>query len=159
MIDGLSTRRGRRLALVAAGLGGLVYLNALHNPFVYDDYRTIVDNGSIQTLLQPRAIVMHEPTRPLVNLSYAIDRALWGAAPFGFHLTNLLLHVLNVGLLFLIARRLVEDQQRTQSSEPGVLNAEPETRNLQPRPLAVAFAAAALFAVHPMMTEAVGYIS
>ena len=34
------------------GLAGLVYVNALHNPFVYDDFRTILDDGSI-TSAQP----------------------------------------------------------------------------------------------------------
>ena len=32
-----------------------------------------------------RAIVLHDVTRPMVNLSYAIDRAIWGAEPFGYH--------------------------------------------------------------------------
>jgi Flp pilus assembly protein TadD len=111
-----------------------VYLNALHNPFVYDDYHTVAANPSIVTLTNLRAIVSHDMTRPLVNASYAVDRALWGAGPFGFHLTSLLLHLLNVVLLFQIARRL---DSRVE----------------------VAFAAAALFAVHPMMTESVGYVS
>ena len=57
-----------------------------------------------------------------------------GPAPFGFHVTNVLLHMLNVVLLFQLARRF---------ARIGL----------------AAFAAAALFAVHPMMTEAVGYIS
>ena len=77
-------RRGTLLCFVAAALGGLVYLNAFHNPFVYDDHPTILDNGSIRSLLEPRAIVLHDVTRPLVNLSYAVDRAIWGAGPFGF---------------------------------------------------------------------------
>src|SRR4029077_11939329 len=105
----------------------------LHNPFVYDDHHTIVTNTSIVRLTDLRAIVRHDVTRPLVNLSYAIDRALWGGEPFGFHASSVLLHMLNVALLFALARRL-----------SGSF---------------AAFAAAALFAVHPMMTEAVGYVS
>ena len=35
-------------------LVGLVYVNALQNPFVYDDFRTIVDNGSITNLTDAR---------------------------------------------------------------------------------------------------------
>jgi hypothetical protein len=117
----------------AVVLAGLVYLNALHNPFVYDDYHTIVTNTSIRPMINLRAIVLHDVTRPLVNASYAIDRAIWGGQPFGFHVTSVLLHMLNVGLLFALARRLT-----------GSL---------------AAFAAAVLLAVHPMMTEAVGYVS
>ena len=119
---------------VAALLGGVVYLNALHNPFVYDDYHTVVENASIARVTDLRAIVLGAVTRPIVNFSYAVDRALWGTKPLGFHVTNVLLHMLNVVLLFALARRLSEDRL-------------------------AAFAAAALFAVHPMMTEAVGYIA
>lgn len=122
---------------LAALLAVLVYANALHNPFVYDDYHTVVANASLQRVGDIRAIVLHDVTRPLVNYSYAVDRALWGATPVGFHVTNVLLHALNVVLLFQFVARTVRG----------------------PRSGLAAFAASALLAVHPMMTEAVGYIS
>src|SRR5215475_2511435 len=112
----------------------LVYVNALHNPFVYDDYHTVIANTSILSLTNLVGIVLHDMTRPLVNFTYAVDRVTWGASPFGFHVTNVLLHVLNVGLFVLLASR-------------GGLGR------------GATFAASALFAVHPMMTEAVGYVS
>jgi hypothetical protein len=127
------------LCATSALLAGAVYANALRNPFVYDDHRTIVANASIHDVTNLRAIVLHDVTRPLVNFSYAVDRALWGPRPFGFHLDSVLLHMLNVALLFRLAWRLAQDGRRA--------------------PQAPAFAASALFAVHPMMTEAVGYIS
>ena len=120
------------------GLAGLVYVNALQNPFVYDDFRTILDNGSITNLTDVRAIILHDSTRPVVNLSYAIDHAVWGPAPFGFHVTSVLLHVLNVMLLFLVWRQLAGGAHSAATA--GLV-------------------AAGLFAVHPLMTEAVGYIS
>jgi protein O-mannosyl-transferase len=134
----------------AAAVAGVVYLNALHNPFVYDDYHTVVANSSIQPPTSLRALVLHDVTRPIVNVSYALDRALWGPRPFGFHLTNVLLHMLNVVLLFLFARRLEQDREPRSGPGAGAEQTLPDT---------VAFAAAILFAVHPMMTEAVGYIS
>src|SRR5438046_2908360 len=74
-----ASRRWSLIACAAAALlAGLVYLNALRNPFVFDDYRTILDNGSIVNLRDLRTIVLHDATRPVVNLSYAIDRAMWG---------------------------------------------------------------------------------
>ena len=54
--------------------------------------------------LYVHALVFQDASRPVVNLSYALDRALWGPAPFGFHLTSLLLHALNVGLVFALVR-------------------------------------------------------
>ena len=64
-------------------LAASLYLNALNNPFVYDDFRVVVENTSITDLRDLKAIVILEPTRPLVNLSYAVDHAIWGLAPFG----------------------------------------------------------------------------
>jgi hypothetical protein len=126
-------------ALLACGaavlLAGLVYLNALHNPYVYDDYHTVVENQSLLHPTNIRALLWHDVTRPVINISYAIDHAIWGGGALGYHVTNVLLHMLNVALLFVLARRLAEGR------------------------IGAPFAAAALFAVHPMMTEAVGYIS
>jgi protein O-mannosyl-transferase len=141
-------RRGAAACAAAACLGGLVYLNALHNPFVYDDQWVILDNSAIVQLWDVRRIVAGAATRPLVNLSYAIDRALWGVDPFGFHLTNVLLHMLNVALLFRVAWHVADDHRSITPSDfrPAA-------------PIIVAFAGASLFAVHPLMTEAVGYIS
>ena len=128
-------RRGIFACAIAIVLAGLVYGNALSNPFVYDDHRIIVENQSLTDISNVRAILWHEVTRPVVNFSYAIDQAIWGPAPFGFHLTSVLLHMINVGLFALLIW------------------------GSTPRPHLIAPIAALLFAVHPMMTEAVGYIS
>jgi tetratricopeptide (TPR) repeat protein len=127
-------------------LGGLVYLNSLHNPFVYDDWQTVVDNPSITHLFDIRRIVLYRATRPIVNFSYALDRSIWGSQVAGFHVTNVILHVVNIVLFYALARRLAEDRQRRNPVRAG-------------EPRVVAMAAALLFAVHPLMTEAVGYVS
>ncbi len=132
-----SAYRASTFCGLAALLAVLAYANALHNPFVYDDFHTVVSNTSLERVGDLRAIVLHDVTRPLVNFSYAVDRAIWGSRPVGFHVTNVVLHAFNVVLLFQIAFRLIRG--------PGAT--------------AAAFTAAALLAVHPMMTEAVGYIS
>jgi hypothetical protein len=135
------------LCLCAGELGAIAYLNALGNPFVYDDLVTVVGNRS---LADPhvREVMRAALFRPVVNASYALDRTLWGLAPFGFHLTNLALHVVNVMLLFGVARIAVADWQARDPEQRATWSTN-----------AVAFAVAALFAVHPMMTEAVGYVS
>src|SRR5262245_17954474 len=81
-------------AMLAAGL---LYLNALHNPFVYDDYQVVVQNRSLLGPFDLAGLVAHNVSRPLVNASYALDLRLWGPTPFGFHAVNVLLHVLDVG--------------------------------------------------------------
>ena len=118
-------------------LAALAYVNALHNPFVYDDISEIVDNRSIVSISQLGLVLRHSITRPLTNLSYALDYAAWGLNPIGYHLTNLALHAIDVILWFAVVRVLVQNRWKD----------------------VVAFAAASLFAVHPMMTEGVGYVS
>jgi len=131
-------------AVSLAILGGLVYLNSLANPFVYDDHRLILENDSLSSLTNWRYLILHDVARPLVNVSYAIDYAIWGGAnPVGFHLTNVLVHMTNIVLLLQFARGL-RWQRRAEGS---------------PSELVVGVVAALLFAVHPALTQAVGYVS
>jgi hypothetical protein len=132
---------------MAVALAGVVYINALHNPFIYDDYRLVVENRAIADIREVRAIVAHDATRPLVALSYALDRKIWGLDPFGFHLTNVLLHMVNVALFAWLVWTGCEDRRRHPGSS-GKLRAA-----------RAAPVAALLFAIHPLLTEAVGYIS
>jgi hypothetical protein len=140
-------RRGTIGCGIAVLLAGLVYVNALDNPFIYDDFRLVVENRAIADIREVRAIVAHDATRPLVALSYALDRKIWGPEPFGFHLTNVLLHMINVALFAWLVWCGCEDRRRNPGSS-GKLRAA------RAAPIA-----ALLFAVHPMLTEAVGYIS
>ena len=68
-------------AAFAALLAVVVYSNALKNPFVYDDFRLIVENTSILNVWNLQSVIVRDFTRPIVNLSYAIDTALWGRLP------------------------------------------------------------------------------
>lgn len=125
----------------------MIYRNTLHNPFVYDDRVTILGNVAIRKLTEFKALLLHDLFRPLVNLSYALDYVRSGLDPVAYHQTNILLHCLNVVLLALLVRRLAPRLSWAQGA--GGRSA-----------LRLAMATAALlFAVHPMMTEAVSYIS
>ena len=122
-------------------LACLAYLNALNNPFVYDDHDTVVANPSLVDLSNIRFLFLYSPFRPIVNLSYAVDRWLWGYRPLGFHLTNVALHAIVVILLYGLVTRVFEDAGRRMQGRT------------------VAFFGAALFAAHPLQTEAVAYVS
>jgi cytochrome c-type biogenesis protein CcmH/NrfG len=125
---------------LAALAGCAAYLNALDNPFVYDDRDTVVGNASLVDLSNVKFLLVYSPFRPVINLSYALDRWVWGVNPFGYHLTNIVLHGIAVVLVFALIRRLLADAGR----EGGAV---------------CAGAAAALFAVHPIQSEAVAYVS
>jgi hypothetical protein len=111
----------------------LAYAGALGAPFIYDDFHGIVDNPSIRDLHNLKWIFIGS-RRFVTAYSYAVDYALWGPRPFGFHLTNLLLHVATSVALYGLARRL------WQNDAPALF-------------------AAALFAVHPLGSETVAYAS
>lgn len=120
------------------------YLNTLHHPFVFDDKTEILENPSIRDITDTGGILRYNVTRPLVNVSYALDFAGSRLNPFGYHVTNVGLHTLNVLLVFLVVRRLWNGLSASQGSAD---------------PVVAAGVVASLFAVHPVMTEAVGYIS
>ena len=86
------------------------FLNSLDNPFVWDDSNAIVNNPTIRSLwplwapLQPPAETPVS-TRPLVNLSFAMNYAVHGLDVRGYHLVNLGLHLLTACLLFATLRR------------------------------------------------------
>jgi tetratricopeptide (TPR) repeat protein len=132
------------LGVAAVALALAAYLNALDNPFVYDDNDTVLFNRSLVDLSNLRFILLYSLFRPVVNLSYALDRAIWGYGSFGFHVTNVALHAVAVGLFFGWCTRAFADAHRAgdtvESDWP-------------------AFFAAATFAVHPMLTEGAGYVS
>jgi protein O-mannosyl-transferase len=134
---------------LAAVLAAALYLNTLDNPFVFDDFRMIVENSSILSLSDIRSIVYRDVTRPIVNLSYAIDTRIWGRSPVGYHLTNLFLHILNVVLVVRLTFLAGEDRTRgtVQLLRPDISSES------------VACATGVLFAAHPMMTQAVGYVT
>ena len=134
--------------VVAACVIG-VYANRLSGPFLFDDQQAIVENATlharalIDLLTPPRETPV--AGRPLVNLSFALDRALFGLQPTAFHATNLALHVVCSWLLFALLRELLR------------VGRVPET--MRQRAEAYAFAASLCFGLHPISTEIVLYTS
>jgi len=130
--------RWKVVLLLAAAM--LVYANTLVNGFAFDDdsyiFRNqVVTNPSIRALLAPTKF--NNVVRPVTFATLALNLAVGGAHPFGYHLFNLLLHAAVVLLLYMVLRRLL-----------GTL----------PEGGAVSLMAALLFAVHPIHTEAVASI-
>jgi protein O-mannosyl-transferase len=97
-----------------------LYWNAIGAPFLYDDLDQILNNPSLadwhifahRFLLAPVAFTTDFrgagglSYRPLYWITLALDRHLWQLNPAGFHLTNLLLHIVNGFLGFRLLRRL-----------------------------------------------------
>jgi protein O-mannosyl-transferase len=130
-----------RIGLLLAAVV-LVYGDTLWNAFTMDDDLYIALNPQVTDLSARKLFVPHEFSgvfRPVTFGTFALNWALHGARPFGFHLVNLLLHAAVTCLLYLLLRTIL-----------GVAS---------PQGIAVAFVAAFLFAVHPIHTEAVASIT
>jgi protein O-mannosyl-transferase len=122
--------------VVIAGACFLAYSPALKGPFLWDDNKYITDNELIGA---PDGLFRiwfstDVPSQyfPLVYTSFRFEYRLWGLNPIGYHVVNIVLHILCALLLWLILRRL---------SIPA------------------AFVAAAAFALHPVNVESVAWIA
>lgn len=114
----------------------IAYANALQAGFQFDDWDVIVRDPRVQDLA---AWWNSMPgMRPVLKLSYALNHAS-GAGVTGFHAVNVLIHAGN-GLLILYLVRRLEIQAGHRASR-------------------LALAAALIFVLHPVQTEAVTYAS
>lgn len=114
-----------------------VYSNSLAGSFHFDDVFLLQDPA----ILHRDYLAGLGGTRYIPELSFILNYALGGREVLGWHLVNLALHGITVALVYVIARLLV-----------GRLEPDGSHRAWLP------FAAALLFAVHPIQTEAVDYI-
>ena len=136
-------------------LTSAVYVNSLRNSFAGDDFNIIVDNDFVKSWRNLPAIFSRdyldltpgegnigEPNigsgertyRPVVTISYFIDYSLWELNSFGYHLTNLILHIANVVLLYLFVALIAKDKK-------------------------IALLASLFFGLHPINSEAVNAIA
>jgi tetratricopeptide (TPR) repeat protein len=129
------------LLVIAAGL--LAYHNSFTGPFIYDDFPAIPENPSIRHLWPPWGIVGHN-SRPVVQLSLAVNYALGGLNPWGYHLVNIAIHILAALTLYGVVRRTFLSA-----------TSHPEWREAAPW---LAAAVAVIWMVHPLQTESVTYI-
>ncbi len=128
----------------------VAYSNAMTGQFLFDDRYSIVENKSIhavwplsQSLWGPRD--MPTAGRPLVNLSFALNYSIGKLSVFGYHLVNILLHVINAVLLFTFLHWTI-------SKSSWGTDGRNEATNLS-------FVVAMLWALHPMQTETVTYVT
>ncbi len=111
----------------------------LGGDFQFDDYNVIVNESQVHSWAGWFAH-LDSGIRPLLKFSYTLNWTM-GTGVLGFHLTNLLIHLANAYLVYRLAQEFVQQQW--------------QLAKLHHVPLLVAL----LFAVHPIHTEAVSYIS
>lgn len=126
-------------------LGLSVYLNSLKGTLFWDDEVTVVNNVFIRHPIKYLGKIFsasyHSGAgetlnfyRPLTTLFFAFDYQIWRLKPFGYHLSNVALHILNGILIFFLLRRIFGNYLL------GIF-------------------CVTLFLVHPINSEAVNYVS
>lgn len=130
--------------LSACLLALFAYANALENPFHYDDFHSIVDNENIRSIrsipsffVDPSAFSARPESamyRPLLLSSFALNYAVSGYSTWSYHLVSLSLHFACIALLAAIAQRVLGNTWG-------------------------AWLAVTLFAIHPINSECINYIS
>ena len=113
----------------------LAYLPSINGGFVLDDELFVTENNlnqSLDSLSKLWCTTESEEYYPVSYSTFWIERRLWGLNPTGYHVTNLILHLAETLLIWVILRKM---------SIPG------------------AFLAAMLFAIHPVNVESVAWIA
>ena len=139
-----SRRRAWAAALLIAAATVVVYGGTVSHGFHYDDFHSIVRNPAIRSLanvgdyfLDPGLFSVNAESamfRPLLLVSYALNHAVSGDGPAGYHAVNVLWHAANAVLVLALLLQLGEGLQR-------------------------AALAGALFALSPVNAEAAAYVS
>ncbi|HVN04585.1 MAG TPA: hypothetical protein VMT86_09225 [Bryobacteraceae bacterium] len=126
------------LAALIAALD--LYYPALRAPFFFDDFFLPYPYRYAD---QQPLIAWLSGVRPFLLFTFWLNHKFSGESPTGYHIWNLLIHVLNTGLVFLVIHRLIE--------RLGRMSARAVT--------AASVIGAAIFLVHPLQTESVSYVA
>lgn len=149
-----SKPRGTLLSLlVIALLSMAVYSNTLNSPLLWDEREFLLGNPVVQDLSYYADVSKAEDAfqravltrRYFGYLSFALNYSLHEYEPMGYHIVNSAIHMISSWLVFALALSCFSST-RLNSALPGRT------------PLAAALFAAALFAAHPLQTEAVTYV-
>lgn len=143
----------RWFALIIIGFSVLViYSNIYSSPFIYDDVTHIVENKTIKNLsnyffpskfLEPRAIL---------DFTFALNYRFGKLNVFGYHLVNILIHILNGFLVYFLVFAILK--QRPELSDLSVASIS-ESPDFSIR--TISLFSALIFVVHPIQTQAVTY--
>lgn len=132
--------------LILIALGFLAYSNAIFHPFVHDDVVFILQNPNIgrwdnigDAFLRPAIPQFFQGLvtpyyRPILEVIYRFEYALFGFNAHGFHFLNLFIHIANGLMVYALVRRFFAKNS-------------------------FALMIAAIFLVHPVQTQAVACVA
>lgn len=128
------------------------YSNSLTNSFIFDDNGGIVQNPNIRQLW-PLSVSMSAPPgtgasgRPVAAFTLALNYAIGGLNPIGYHLLNIAVHTCSALALFGVVRRTINIIRLDDKAAPSILVGT-----------ALAAAVALVWAAHPLHTSAINHV-
>ena len=145
-----SILRTAAIFLCFAILGFLLYSNTFESPFVFDDTRKIVENQSIRitelsaaNLIETAFGKQSPKTRPIGNVTFALNYYFHQYNVEGYHLVNIVIHILAGIFLFIFVQTTLK---------------LPSLKTEVDHTFMIAFFTALLWLVHPIQTQSVTYI-
>lgn len=149
------------LAVLIAFFTFALYLPALQNEFLigWDDGLYITDNLYIRSFnwkffcwaFSDTSVALY--WHPLTWISHALDFALWEANQLGHHLSSIVIHAMNAGVVFLLTITLLEYVNRDASNNKGTVVFD------QRELLTVCSVTGLLFGIHPVHVESVAWVA
>ena len=138
----------------------IVYLPALKNQFVWDDFTYVANNSLIVSLdstsfYKMLTVFYASNWHPLTWASHALDYAFWNLDPFGHHLTNIILHGVNTFLVFFLVLQFLSLARNLQDTSSTPLTPRLPSSNY----LIIAAVTGLLFGIHPLHVESVAWIA
>jgi tetratricopeptide (TPR) repeat protein len=133
-------------------LAAIIYSNIYHCPFVFDDISSITESAKIRDLGNYFSLKQLLKPRAIVNLTLALNYRFGKLNVFGYHLVNVLIHIINGFFVYFLAltifKRLANFPKSSNSLIPKSLNSSIGIMSLF---------AALIFIAHPIQTQAVTY--
>jgi Flp pilus assembly protein TadD len=134
----------------------IIYSNTLNSSFVFDDFHNIKENPYIRLTdldfdkLYDAGFKSPSSNRPVANISFAINYYFGKYDVTGYHIVNILIHLINGIIVYLLARIIFKQLSNVLKYRI------PQSPN-PPIPFMSLFAAL-LFTAHPLQTQSVTYI-
>ncbi len=138
--------RNKKAALIIiSAISLLAYANSFNVPFILDDFGSIANNYSIRNPFDIFSMWKFYSNRIVVYFSFALGYAVHNTYFFGYHIMNLLIHISNGLLVFLLIRNLLGVDYFKKKSISRYKNI-------------VSLICAVVFVCHPIQVNAVTYI-
>ncbi len=143
----------------------IIYSNTLNAPFQWDEGNFIVDNPIIKDLhyfIHPSDAKEFPLYTALINryigyLTFALNDRIHGPSVTGYHIVNIAIHIANSVLVYLFVLLTFRTPFFLIKTDSGQAGIDSRLTSHDSRSL-IAFFSAAIFAVHPLQTEAVTYV-